>query len=50
MEKVIIITGPTGSGKTKLSIEVAKKYNTEIINGDAYQVYKYMDIFLQQIS
>lgn len=50
MEKVIIITGPTGSGKTKLSIEVAKKYNTEIINGDAYQVYKYMDILTAKIT
>ncbi len=50
MNKVIIITGPTGIGKTKLSIEVAKKYHTEIINGDAYQVYKDMDILTSKIT
>ena len=40
MKKVIIITGPTAIGKTKLSIELAKRLNTELINGDAYQIYK----------
>ena len=44
MDKVIIITGPTAVGKTKLSIEIAKELNTEIINGDAYQIYKDMNI------
>ena len=44
MQKIIVITGPTGVGKTKLSIELAKKYNGEIINGDAIQVYKGLDI------
>ena len=44
MDKVIIITGPTAVGKTKCSIEVAKHFNTEIINGDAYQIYKHMNI------
>ena len=32
MNKVIVITGPTAVGKTKLSIELAKRYNGEIIN------------------
>ena len=41
---IIVITGPTGVGKTKMSIELAKKYNAEIINGDAVQVYKGLDI------
>jgi len=41
---IIVITGPTGVGKTKLSISLAKKYNAEIINGDAVQVYKGLDI------
>lgn len=50
MNKVIIITGPTGTGKTKLSIEVAKKYHTEIINGDAYQIYKNMDILTAKVT
>ena len=35
MNKVIVITGPTAVGKTKLSIELAKRYNGEIINADA---------------
>ena len=50
MKKVLIITGPTGTGKTKLSIAIAKKFNTEIINGDAYQVYKGMDILTAKIK
>ena len=41
---IIVVTGPTGVGKTKLSIILAKKYNAEIINGDAIQVYKGLDI------
>ena len=41
---IIVITGPTAFGKTKLSIELAKKYNGEIINADAVQVYKGLDI------
>ena len=44
MDKVVVITGPTAVGKTKLSIAVAKKYDTELINADAYQVYKKMNI------
>lgn len=44
MHKVIVITGPTAVGKTKLSIEIAKKYNGEIINADAVQVYKGLNI------
>ena len=41
---IIVITGPTGVGKTKLSIILAKKYNAEIINGDSVQIYKGLDI------
>ena len=44
MIKVIVIVGPTGVGKTNLSIELAKKMNAEIISGDSVQVYKGMDI------
>ena len=44
MNKVIVIVGPTGVGKTKLSIEMAKYFKTEIINGDSVQVYKELDI------
>lgn len=41
---ILAIVGPTGVGKTKLSIELAKKYNAIIINNDAMQVYKKMNI------
>jgi len=41
---IISILGPTGVGKTKMSVELAKKYNAIIINNDAMQVYKGMDI------
>ena len=41
---VIVITGPTGVGKTKLSIELAKKMNGEIINADSTQIFKGLDI------
>lgn len=41
---IIVIIGPTGVGKTKLSLELAKKYNAEIINADAMQIYKEMNI------
>ena len=42
--KVIVICGPTASGKTGLSIELAKKINGEIISCDSMQIYKDMNI------
>jgi tRNA dimethylallyltransferase len=42
--KVVVLIGPTAVGKTKLSIELAKKHNGEIISGDSMQIYKGMDI------
>ena len=50
MDKVIVITGPTAVGKTKLSVKIAKELNTEIINSDAYQVYKGLDIATAKIK
>ena len=41
---MICIVGPTGVGKSKLAIRLAKALNGEIINGDAFQIYKGMDI------
>lgn len=41
---IIVIVGPTGIGKTKLSIALAKYFNTEIISGDSVQVYKGLNI------
>ncbi len=44
MNKLVIIGGPTSSGKTKLAVEIAKKFNGELINADSRQIYKYLDI------
>lgn len=41
---LIVLLGPTASGKTDLSIKIAKQINGEIINADAFQVYKKMNI------
>ena len=47
---IIVIAGPTAVGKTKLSIELAKKYNAEIINYDSVQIYKEMDIASAKVT
>ena len=44
MKKIVVIVGPTASGKTKLSVELAKKIDAEIINGDSVQIYQRLDI------
>lgn len=43
-KKVILIGGPTGSGKTDIALKLAEKYNGELINADSRQIYKYLDI------
>lgn len=50
MEKVIVIVGPTAVGKTKLSIELAKKLDGEIINADSTQIYKDLDIATAKVT
>ncbi len=50
MKKIIVITGPTGVGKTKLSVKLAKKLKGEIINADSMQVYKNLDIGTAKIK
>lgn len=47
---VIVIVGPTSSGKTKLSIELAKRVNGEVINADSTQVYKGLDIATAKVK
>jgi tRNA dimethylallyltransferase len=44
MKKLIIITGPTASGKTALAIKLAKRFNGEIISADSRAIYKGIDI------
>ena len=50
MSKVIIITGLTGSGKSGLAVDIAKKYNGEIISCDSVQIYKGLDIGSAKIT
>ena len=50
MNKVIVISGPTGIGKTDLAIKLAKKFNLPIINSDASQMRKNMDIGTANIN
>lgn len=47
---LVVLTGPTAVGKTKLSISLAKALNGEIISADSMQVYKYMDIGSAKIT
>nr|MDJ0831265.1 tRNA (adenosine(37)-N6)-dimethylallyltransferase MiaA [Desulfobacterales bacterium] len=42
--KIVIICGPTGLGKTSTAIELAEKFNAEIIGADSMQIYRCMDI------
>ena len=50
MSKIYVIVGPTACGKTKVSIELAKYLNAEIINADAVQVYKDVNIGTAKIT
>ncbi len=49
-KKLIVILGPTSSGKTALSIKLAKKFNGEVVSADSRQVYKGMDIGTGKIT
>ena len=48
--KVIVIVGPTGVGKTRLSVELAERFNGEIISGDSMQIYQQMDIGTAKVT
>ncbi len=50
MKKVIVIVGPTASGKTSVSVKLAKELNTEIISGDSVQVYRSLNIGSAKIT
>ena len=50
MKKVIVIVGPTAVGKTKLSIELANKFDGEIINADSTQIFKGLDIATAKVT
>ena len=48
--KVVAIVGPTAVGKTSLSIDLAKRFNGEIISGDSMQVYRGLDIGTAKVT
>ena len=50
MNKIVIIAGPTASGKTALGVEIAKILNSEIISCDSMQIYKRMDIGTAKVT
>ncbi len=49
-QKLIVIVGPTGSGKTSLSLLLAKQFNGEVISADSRQVYKKLDVGTEKIT
>ncbi|WP_026692392.1 tRNA (adenosine(37)-N6)-dimethylallyltransferase MiaA [Peribacillus kribbensis] len=49
-EKLLVIIGPTAVGKTRLSVELAHRFNGEIISGDSMQIYKGLDIGTAKIT
>ncbi len=44
MKKLLVICGPTATGKTSLGLNLAKKYDGELVSADSRQVYRHMDI------
>lgn len=50
MKEIVAIVGPTGVGKTSLGVEIAKRFNGEVISGDSMQIYKGMDIGTAKVT
>jgi len=48
--KVVVIMGPTGSGKSKLAIDLAAHFPVEIINADSMQVYRGLDVLTNKVT
>ena len=48
--KIILISGPTASGKSSFAINLAKKINGEIVNADSIQVYKHLQILSARLD
>ncbi len=49
-EKILVVTGPTATGKTALSVELAKKLGGEIVSADSMQIYRGMDIGTAKVT
>ena len=50
LPKIIVVLGPTATGKSDLAVEIAKKYNGEVISADSRQVYRGMDLGTGKIT
>ena len=48
--QVLMIGGPTATGKSALAVALAKQFDGEVINGDAYQIYQGMDIGTAKVT
>ena len=44
MSKILVITGPTASGKTDVAIQIAEQFNGEIVSADSMQIYRGLDV------
>ena len=47
---LLVVVGPTGSGKSALALELARTFGGEVVNCDSVQVYKYLDIGTAKLS
>ena len=47
---IVVVLGATGAGKSKLAIEIAQKFNGEVISADAVQMYKGLDIVTNKVT
>ncbi|TCO60077.1 tRNA (adenosine(37)-N6)-dimethylallyltransferase MiaA [Caldanaerobacter subterraneus] len=48
--QIVLIVGPTATGKSRLAVDVAKRFNGEVVSADSMQIYKYMDIGTAKIT
>ncbi|KFK32383.1 hypothetical protein AALP_AA6G234100 [Arabis alpina] len=49
-KKVVVVMGPTGSGKSKLAVDLASLFPVEIINADAMQIYYGLDVLTNKVT
>lgn len=49
-EKVVVVMGPTGAGKSRLSVDLATQFSAEIVNADKMQVYEGFDVLTNKIT
>ncbi|MGO2138643.1 MAG: isopentenyl transferase family protein, partial [Leuconostoc mesenteroides] len=50
MNKIVVLTGPTASGKSSLSIQMAQRLNGEIVSADSMQIYRNLDVGTAKVT